>query len=179
MQLKWYVLWSSFNWEAEKHWGSGTENPGCTEHYGDSTAVDVGVGVSLAPDITYNRNHQWVPVLSTLIVTRFCVFESRRLFLGNLSSHLMIETEDLLRPYLCAQACSWPCDGEWLRAVFSIQSNAQIHFSLLLGGKVTLKWVCFIETIFDGLEDSVETLFVTPRERAPPSPELHFINKTS
>ena len=34
------------------------ENLGCTEHYEDSTAVDVGVGVSLAYDINYNRNHQ-------------------------------------------------------------------------------------------------------------------------
>ena len=29
------------------------ENLGCTEHYEDSTAVDVGVGVSLAYDVNY------------------------------------------------------------------------------------------------------------------------------
>lgn len=41
--------------------------------------------------------------------------------------------------------------------LFSIQSNAQIHFLPLLEEK-HFKWVRFIETIFDGLEDSVETL---------------------
>lgn len=67
-----------------------------------------------------------------------CVGKQRRLFLGNLSSHLMIETEDLLKalPPVHRPALD-PVMMDGLE-LFSIQNNAQTHFLPLLGGKVTL-----------------------------------------